>query len=660
VPRWTHRCLRIATLAVGILHAPMCWAAPSPDHPRILLTGARLEGLKASFMAGTPAARRFRLMVEGQVTRGNTYAFSAHFAALLSRLNGDRSYADYAVSFIDKEVAAEEQRMAQGFPPRVARDSYLYVGEVIGDLALTYDWCFDRLTEGTKKRWVSYANQAVANVWNHQTASWGGVARPWSGWSVNNPGNNYYYSFLEATMLLGLATKGENPRAETWLTTFRETKVRDQLVPYLERELQGGGSREGTGYGTAMARLFRLYDLWEATTGERISSLTPHAKDSLLYLLHATVPTLDRLAPIGDHSRDSTASLFDYHRSYLERLVWLFRDDPIAGFGASYLKRCSVPQMGRPFMYIDDYVYGDPRVAEKPLTDLYPGYHATGAGHVFLRSSWAPDATWLGFVAGPFTENHAHNDQGSFLVYKKSWLAYDQNIQTHSGIRQEASLHNLVRLEKGGQIVKMKRGAAAELLALSDSPEYAYLAARMTPLYAGEPGISSVERAVIFLKPNVFLVYDSAATNSGIDKVWTLNSSMKPASEGKALLLRAPGSSLTVVPILPLDANPKIVDWREGGDHDMLGGFRTDIPGGPGSPKFLTLLSLDGAVKDWTLKSGPPTPSVALTLTDGRTVVIRLKESILGGQIEIRGGGDAGTVSTTFSGGVAKLPLTLH
>ncbi len=216
-----------------------------------------------------------------------------------------------------------------------------------------------------------------------------------------------------------------------------------------------------------------------------------------------------------------------------------------------------------------------------------PAITRRGRGTSSSVRAGQPDATWLGFIAGPFTESHAHNDQGSFLIYKNSWLAYDQNIQTHSGIRQEASLHNLVRLEKAGQPVKMRRGSAADLLALNDSPEYAYLAARMTPLYAGEPGVSSLERALVFLKPNVILVYDSAVTTSGIDKVWTLNSPIKPVAEGDTLVLLTASSSLTVVPILPAGARPEVRSWQEGGDQDMLGGFHADIPAGPGESKFL-------------------------------------------------------------------------
>ena len=80
-----------------------------------------------------------------------------------------------------------ETRIASGAAPEVAGDSYLQVGEMIGDLALVYDWCLPQVSPSQRSRWIAYANQAVWNVWNYTQAKWGSKTFPWSGWSVNNP-----------------------------------------------------------------------------------------------------------------------------------------------------------------------------------------------------------------------------------------------------------------------------------------------------------------------------------------------------------------------------------------------------------------------------------------------------------------------------------------
>jgi hypothetical protein len=131
-------------------------------------------------------------------------------------------------------------------------------------------WCergVNQVTASQRTRWLRYADQAVWNVWHNTQAKWGTATIPWTGWATNDPSDNYYYSFLRATMLLGLAAKGEDSQADAWITQFHDTKVMSQLVPEFNTDLVGGGSREGTGYGVAMRRLFELYDLWQSTTG---------------------------------------------------------------------------------------------------------------------------------------------------------------------------------------------------------------------------------------------------------------------------------------------------------------------------------------------------------------------------------------------------------
>ncbi|UUZ50820.1 hypothetical protein LP420_14890 [Massilia sp. B-10] len=87
-----------------------------------------------------------------------------------------------------------------------------------------------------RTEWETYANQTLFNVWNPDSARWGSVSRPWSGWSINDPGNNYYYSFMKATSLWTLAT--QNP---TWITFLQQKKF-TQMVPFFS-QLTGGGSR---------------------------------------------------------------------------------------------------------------------------------------------------------------------------------------------------------------------------------------------------------------------------------------------------------------------------------------------------------------------------------------------------------------------------------
>ncbi|MDC3958088.1 hypothetical protein [Polyangium jinanense] len=607
------------------------------EHPRIYLNEANRTRLSSALANAEPAAVRFRDMVDGHLQNGNVYAFEAHFAALLGVLTGEADYCKYAVDSVEARVAAEEALAAAGERAEVAHDSYLYVGETIGDLALVHDWCFASTTPEQRARWLAYANQAVWNVWHPEEASWGGVSYPWSGWSIENPSNNYYYSFLRATMLLGLTSVGEHENAQTWIDMFRETKIQDELVPTFTSDLQGGGSREGTGYGVAMKNLFRLYDLWESSTGERIWDLTSHTRASLPSLIHSTVPTLDRIAPIGDHARDSTAALFDYHRSYVLTLSHLLGpDDPLTDVAQTWLDDCSVPQMDQRFMYIDDFLYYTKAHAKRPLSDLHPTYHAPGTGNVYFRNGWDTKASWGAFIAGPFTESHAHRDQGSLLIYQGEWLAYDQNIQSQSGIYQNEEAHNLVRIEQNGATVTMQNGAS-NLVALHDTPQFLYLRADITPVYGGKAAVGRVDREVLFLKgPGAFVVMDRVDTNEGAQAVWQFNAPIAPKPLGEGWEVSGAQGSLEVRPLFPALPSAEVLAWPSL-EAEMNGGYRLDVrdPAAGGQARFLTLLAPAGSLSNAYLSTAPGMIGAIVTF-DGTSVEVLFGEDQAGGTLRLK------------------------
>ena len=618
-------------------------AAPAPAyripsaHPRILLSDeATRSRLKKVLESRSPAAGRFQDQVAGQLMGRRAYAFQPWYAALLYQLTGDARYASYAIDETEKFVAAEEAKIAASQRATVAGDSYLEVGQYIGNVALVYDWCHALLTPEQRKRWTTYANNAVANVWNHKGATWGQTVYPWTGWSVDNPSNNYYYSFLRATMLLGLATHGENDRAQAWLDKFRVEKIENQLIPTFNRDLAGGGSREGTGYGTAMKGLWQLYDWWERSTGERLATRTPHTLASMAHLMHSIVPTLDRLAPTGDHARDSSGALFDYHREYLMVLQALFPDEPLSGIARTLLESSSVPQMKSSFMFFADFLYEQPDLPARPLSELSTTYWGSGTGQLMMRSSWEPTATYANFICGPYTESHAHRDQGSFVLFKGAWLATDANVFSHSGIEQDEELHNLVRFEAGGATVKQGYGTSCALTALSDTPHYTYAAARVTPSYRNHPAVSKSEREFVFLKPDVVIVFDRAvAAQAGTRRIWTLNLGGRPTIEGDVLTYSEAGQRLTVQRLSPAGLQSDVREWPET-RKGMRGGVRVDAADGNGSSSyFLHVLSVGTAVESATRSDSPGHTGAVVRLADGRTARIQFSTQGTGGSFEL-------------------------
>src|SRR5690606_17824857 len=241
-------------------------------------------------------------------------------------------------------------------------------------------------------------------------------------------------------------------------------------------------------------------------------------------------------------------------------------DDPLAHVAQSYLDACSVPEMSQSFMFARDSWYYDEAHPAAPLDTLHTAYHAPGTGNIFWRSSWTEDATWAALIAGPYTESHAHRDQGSLLIYRNEWLGYDQNIESHSGLAQAEQAHNLVRIDDGDQTITMVPGHAAELVALHDTPDFVYLAADITPIYAGAAAVDRHQRELVIVESEqTFVLFDRVDADG--EPVWQLNSQIMPSATASGYLLDGDSDGLEILPIAPANPNATIVDWTV--DPDM-------------------------------------------------------------------------------------------
>ncbi|HET9624519.1 MAG TPA: hypothetical protein VFP84_24270 [Kofleriaceae bacterium] len=602
-------------------------------HPRIYLTPNKSR-LVAALNAKTSAATRFKANVDAWVGGADIWGFEVWTAALMGQLTGSSTYCTKAVANVDAQVKAAEAKIALNQAPLVAADSYLEIGGMIGDLALTYDWCFAQVSTSQRSRWLKYADQAVSNVWHPSTAKWGTATIPWSGWATNDPSDNYYYSFLRATMLLGLASKGEDPQADAWITQFHDTKITNQLIPTFNADLVGGGSREGTGYGVAMRGLFSLYDLWQATTGESLATKTGHTRASMLSMLHQIVPTLDRFAPTGDQSRDSTASFFDYQRNYLQELIQQFPSDLLAQRAKTQLQASSLPQMSQSFMLAYDFLYDNANVSAKPLTGMNTSYYARGIGELYARSGWDTHATWVNFIAGPYTQSHAHQDQGSLMIYKDGWLAYDAVINSKSGLPQSTTSHSLVRVTSNGQPVPQIAATTSVMNALHQGTGYTYASADLKPAYNGNAAVQTMQREMVYLQPDVIVVFDRVRTASGTSQTWQLASPTAASISGSTASVTNAGHTLKVQKI---SGGTMAVTPMTAVDADFTGGYRLDETMAGGDNRYLHVISIDGSVSS-TVSAGDAThPGVTVHLANGHNATITFVRDTPGATLVLDG-----------------------
>ncbi len=528
------------------------------------------------------AYQRFKGWVDQAVAGNPGYEFSANDAALMFRLTSQAQYCSLAVDMVETQVSEAETAIANGQNPAVAHDSYLYVGAMIGDLALAYDWCSAQVTSSQRTRWTAYAERTITNVWNPGQAQWGGRPATWTGWGTNDPANNYYYSFLRATMYWGLASDNS-----TWLSLLQQQKL-PPLESYFA-SLPGGGSEEGTGYGTSHHKLFELYRIWRDSTGTDLANANPHLTDTISYWLHATVPTRNRFAPYGDQSRNSNPEFYDYHRHLVLEARAMSEDAAARDLASWWLNHNSVEQMGSGFNYRDDLLPAGSS-ASTPAAPLV--YHAPGVGHLFARTGWDVSATWLTFSAGSYDQSHAHQDQGSFTLFSGDWLAVTENIWSHSGIQQGTEVHNLVRFVRDGATVRQRQPSVStmDVNQLGPGPGEVHVTANLTPAYAAGSGVDTWHRDLDFAG-NSLLVTDQFALQSGTQAIFQVNTPTQPVINGNT----ATAGRLQIRVIEPANATLTAVHWPDV-DGDFNSGWKLEVQGASTNTGFVVELGTGEAI----------------------------------------------------------------
>ncbi len=485
---------------------------------------------------------QFKAGVDDALAGGPPYAYSAVHSVIMYAKSGNTAYLLDAIDRVDQFVIQAEGAIAAGNAPPIAGDSYLEVGWYIEQLALAYDFGFDYLTPEQRQRWTRFGDQAIHNVWHPNEAAWDSQPHPWTGWSICDPGNNYHYSFLRATMMWGWA------RQDLDLLNFLQTQKFPQLVDYFAA-VPGGGSREGTGYGTAQKNLFENYVYWKAATGEDLANVTAHTRETIDYWINATVPTLDRFAPIGDQSRSSIPELYDYHENLVHTAVALNPGTPQSARGNWWLQNNSVNGPIHHFNAAPYLLpYPDAPVAPTALT-----YHASGAGVFFARSNWTTSSAWVSFVAGKYDQSHAHQDQGSFTFFKNDWMAVTSNIWSHSGINQGVEVHNVIRFERSdGTVIPQNTSETVQSSLVETSAGGTQSAsANLSNAYSRNSSLVQSWTRDIQLTGDTLRVTDQCTVAPGVVPVFQINVPVEPVRQENGEFF---AGNLRITPLQPVAA----------------------------------------------------------------------------------------------------------
>ena len=274
----------------------------------------------------------------------------------------------------------------------------------------------------------------------------------------------------------------------------------------------------------------------------------------------------------------------------------------------------------------DELVHGRLRLPLRPSGDrdalavgLNTAYHAKGIGEIYARSSWDKTATWVNMIAGPYTESHAHQDQGSIMIFKGDWLAYDSVIHSRSGLNQDTTSHGLVRIDSGSSPVRQVATTTSKVKALTQGDGYLHISADLTPAYNGNSAVDQVEREMVYLQPDVVIVFDRVQTASGTSQTWQLPTPVAPSISGNTATMNNGGHSLKVTRVAPSAATMSSYSFAS--SSDFTGGYRLDEQRRRRRPdRFLHVLVVDGAVST-TVATG--TYGVTMNLAAGGQAIVK-------------------------------------
>lgn len=227
--------------------------------------------------------------------------------------------------------------------------------------------------------------------------------------------------------------------------------------------------------------------------------------------------------------------------------------------------------------------------------------HFETLGQFYMRSAFAPDATYCSFTAGASLVQHKHFDENNFTIYKYDHLALDSGDRCKETdynlvyYYSQSVAHNVVLVHKPdeplpyhwgiklddpeanknyGGMVKM---SGSKVKAFETNERFTYIASDATECYGDK--CTEAVRQFVFLHPDYVIVYDRMnSSDPSYRKEWLLHTKNKPVVKKGVMRADSKDGRLFCQTLLPADAKFEIVGGR---DMEFMVGER-NYPMDPG------------------------------------------------------------------------------
>jgi hypothetical protein len=178
----------------------------------------------------------------------------------------------------------------------------------------------------------------------------------------------------------------------------------------------------------------------------------------------------------------------------------------------------------------------------------------------------------MSVVAGPYDESHAHQEQGAFNLYRRSWLAVTSNIWSHSGIEQATDMHNIVRFVKNGANIGQSESTNA--MTYTTETDGVHIHADLTNAYSrSSTDVKRWTRDLTF-GANTLRVQDTCDVGPGVEGVWQLHTPAKPVQQPDGWIV---AGGLRFRAVTPAQPTITIADMSTVNSEVSAGHWRTEL-----------------------------------------------------------------------------------
>ena len=423
-------------------------------------------------------------------------------------------------------------------------------------MAIGFDWLYPLLTPNQRSTVVARLNGWI--TWYDSN----GTAR-------NVPLSNYFAGYFAAKAYVALATEGDNPsapamwsdfmnrlyRGTTALAADGDGKLHPSVADYFKRYVNGSGYPQGWEYGNLSLRNM-VEPMIAAKTAKGIDLIKDatqpfsYALETPTHLIHATWPSLAYIDDRDDiHSGNDCPGLSVPSSEVVTSLSSLLEreNDPLAKkFHAWARSVRSTVAAPAPWL---DFLFWDDSAQEESYTSLPMSYLSSGASTVqgknyaMMRSGWSATDTWGSLRALAYTNSaenaHQFMDAGSlaitrgnkpFLVnpsfltrcYGTASIRFSSFLENHTinNPKDRQFFNVLLTTSTAGQSwieaeVDRPTPPQTGITQFFDGAGYVYTQAEhLSDMYPSSANISAWSRSVIYLRPNIFVVYDRTTTTA--------------------------------------------------------------------------------------------------------------------------------------------------